>query len=342
MKRILTYPRSDLCYAFNLELGDISVVLLPKQRNLSSDSENRMLDVQSNAALGYNDTGDHSGRAKAQLRRTSKASARTHPYSRRHSKKSAPGSPNGATGIQWDEVEMQREATRTTLLSRASELYAQFQAQEYAAAAHERINVEDITARIHHHLEELRIAYWTRVNRSDQPDHGQFTHQTIASTVPLQQTPIPIIGGATGFLTPSHRRHSSLGNLQSPGSENGTHSINQEYETEDTSPGFPSFAASSRTSYDFGISPFMDTSHFTDANFSFPDSAISPVSPHSNGNWPSAFDTFLDVPGTSRLPQTLLAEQDANAQMDAELDLLMQPSPSELHYAMSSYAPDDD
>jgi hypothetical protein len=316
------------------------MVLLPKQRNLSSASDNHMLDVQSNAALEYDDTGDYSNRGKASLRRTSKASARKHPYSRRHSKKSAPGSPNGATGMQWDEVEMQREATKNVLLSRASELFAQFQAQEYAAAAHERVNVEDLKARIHNRLEALRVNHWTRINQTNQPDHSQFTHRTFPLNLPLHSTPVSTISGANGFLTPSHRRHSSTGNLQPASSDNGTQSITQEYHTEDTSPGFQSFAASSQTSYDF---PYMDTSQFAGTQFSFPaESTISPISPHSNGKWLSPYDAYLDVPGSSRLPQQLLAEDDANAQMFPELDLLIEPSPSESHYALSSYAPDDD
>jgi hypothetical protein len=316
------------------------MVLLPKQRNLSSASDNRMLDVQSNAALDYDDTGDYSSRGKAPPRRTSKASARSHPYSRRYSKKSAPGSPNGATGMQWDEVEIHREATKYVLLSRASELYAQFQAHEYAAAAHERVNVEDITARVHNRLEALRANHRTLINQTNQPEHGQFTHQTFPSALPLHPKPVSIISGANDFLTPSHRRHSSIGNLQPLSSDNGAQSIIQEYHTEDTSPGFQSFPASSQTSYDF---TYMDTSQFAGTQFSFPaESTMPPISPHSNDKWLSPYDTYLDVPGSSRLPQQVLAEEDASAQMFPELDLLIEPSPSDSHYALSSYAPDDD
>jgi hypothetical protein len=211
------------------------MALLPKQRNLSSAEENHIVDAQSNAALRYEEPDGYSGRGKAPVSRcTSRASARTHPYSRRHSKMSAPESPSNAPRFQWDEVKMQREATKNALLSWAPELYTLFSAGEYIAATHERINIQDIEARILNRLEELRIDYWAHVNHTNQPDHGQSTHQTL----PLHPTPTPIIISANDFSTPSRPAHSFIGQLQRPGSDNGTRSISQEYHIEDTSPGF--------------------------------------------------------------------------------------------------------
>jgi hypothetical protein len=316
------------------------MALLPKQRNLSSASENYIRNAQSNIAPEYDATGGYSGRGKAPVsRRTSRASTRTHPYSGRPNRKSMPGSPSNAALMHWDEDEMKREATRDILISRAYELLAQFQAEEYATAAHEHINVEGMKDRIRARLEELRILYYSQVNNTYQPDHDQFTHQTLTSTLPMHPAPTPIISGANDFPAPSTPTHSFLDKLQMPSSDNGTHSISQEYHISDTSPGFHSFAASSQTSFDFSSYTFMDTSQFAGSQFT--EATACPVSPHNNTTWPSPYETYLDVPCDSRLPQNLLAEEDANAQMFPELDHIMAEG-EEARYAMSSYAPEDE
>jgi hypothetical protein len=329
---ILTSPRSEFCNAFDLELRSISMQLLPEQQMVFTANEYHQVDTQGNASPECDDNGGHSIRGKAPAsRRTSKASSRIHPYSGRPTKKSAPESLSIATRFEEDEAEMQREATSDILLSRASELYTQFSALEYTTAAHERINVEDVKARILSRLEQLHVDFRIRRNHANQPDHERVMNQVPCSPFTLHPASIPIMGGASDFSTPSHQPSPFIGKVQVPGSPSS-----QEYQMGDTSPGFSAVPPSSRTSIDFGSSTYVDQSQFTGAQFA---TDCSP-SFHNHNPWLSPQEAYPDLLGSSHLSQYLLAEQNANAQMFPELDLLMASSPSEPHYALS-HAPDD-
>jgi hypothetical protein len=336
----LTCPRSDLYNAFSQELRELSMQLLPEQQNLSSAEEEHAENTQGNADLGYSDTsgGGRSTASKAPAsRRMSKASRRSHPYFRQHTKKSAPESSSAATHFGWNEAEILREAACDTLLYRASELYTQFSAFEYREAAHERVNVEDITARIRKRLEVLRLEFRTRPNHANQPNQAHVMDQSFSSPLALRPAPAPIIGGACDFSTPSHQPSPFANNVQVLSSDMGTHPSSQEYQTGYTSPGFLSFAASSQTSFNFDNSTYIDPSQFAGAQFA---TDYVPA-PHTHDQWFSSYDVNLDVPSSSRLPQQLLAEQNANAQMFPELDRIMASSPSKSPYALS-HAPEDD
>jgi hypothetical protein len=314
--------------------------LLPEQQTLSSADEEHLAELQGYTHLHYNDTSGNgrsaAGKAPAG-KRMSKASSRSHPYSGRPIKKFAPDLSSSASHFEWNEAEMLKEAAGDALLFRASELYAQFSALEYTEAAHERINVEDIKARILNRLEVLRIEYWTRHSHANQPDQEHVMDQSLLSPLALHPAPAPIIGGACDFSTPSYQSHPFASNAQVFSSDEDTYPSSQEHQTGDTSPGFQSFQASSQTSFNFNNPTHKDQSQFAGAQLS---TDCSPAS-HTHGQWFSPHDTNLYVPGSSRLPQQLLAEQNASAQIFPELDLPMVSSSSELPYALP-HAPEDD
>jgi hypothetical protein len=232
---------------------------------------------------------------------------------------------------------MLREAASDALVFQASELYAQFSAHEYTEAAHERVNIENIVARIRNRLEVLRFEFWTRRNHVNQPDHEHVIDQSLSSPLALHPAPTPIIGGACDFSMPSQQLHPFSSQAQVLSSDKDTHPSSQDYQTGDTSPGFLSFPASSQTSFNFDNSTCMDQSQFAGAQFS---TDCYPAQ-HTQGQWLSPCDMNLDIPGSSRLPQQLLAEQNANAQMFPELDLLMASSPSKPPYESLNGALDD-
>jgi hypothetical protein len=247
------------------------------------------------------------------------------------------GSSNHAARFQWFEAQLERHATVDTLVSRGSELLVQVLAQEYAEAAHDNCNIEDIRAYYRTCLQELRRSALAQVNPVQ-----HLPIRTVNQAVPSPSTPhqaqTPVIGGAADFPMPSHQPSPFFDMVQVPDSDMGTQPSSQEYHNGAASFDFPSlFASSSRTSYDLGNATHMDASPTLGTQFYTPaePTDCSPLS-HNRNQWFPAYDELLDVPGSSRLPQLL-----ADAQMYADIDRTMKPSASQSHYALSHTAEDD-
>jgi hypothetical protein len=246
-------------------------------------------------------------------------------------------SSNNATRFQWFEAELERNATVDTLVSRGSELLVQILAQEYAEAAHETLNIEEIKAYYRTCIEELRRGALAELNQS-QHLSLHATHQNVSGPSTTHQAHTPVIGGAADFPMPPYQPHPFFGMVQVPDSDMGTQPSSQEYHNGAASFGFPSLLpSSSRTSYDFGNPTHMDASPSSGTQFYTPaePTDCSP-SPHNHDQWLSPYDAYLDVPGSSRMPQIL-----ANAQMLSDIDLMMESSRSQSQYALSHTAEDD-
>lgn len=262
-----------------------------------------------------------------------------------------------------DMVGSEQTATLDTLISQASALLARFLAQEYTEAAHEPIVIEDVEAHYQRRLYELRQSLFVQPNQAHQSSPQHLVNQTPSSPAVLHHTQALIIGGAADFTTPTYQPNPFVGMVQVPDSDAETLPSSQEYHNNDAAFGFPSFPASSQTDYDFGSSTYADQVQSTRTKFFTPaESSDCPSSPRTQGSWLSPYEVacgprmlqpadpphnhgqwllpyeeaLLDMPGSSYMPQ-LLADQKANAQMMSEIESMMETSPSESQYAMSSY-----
>jgi hypothetical protein len=247
------------------------------------------------------------------------------------------GSSNHAARFQWFEAQLERHATVDTLVSRGSELLVQVLAQEYAEAAHDNCNIEDIKAYYRTCLQELRRSALAQVNPT-QHLPIRTANQAVSSPSTPHQAQTPVIGGAADFPMPSYQPNSFFGMVQVPDSDMGTQPSSQEYHNGAASFDFPSLlASSSRTSYDLGNTTHMDASPTSGTQFYTPaePTDYSPLS-HNRDQWLPTYDDYLDIPGSSRMPQLL-----ADAQMYSDIDRTMEPSASQSHCAPSHIDEDD-
>jgi hypothetical protein len=268
-----------------------------------------------------------------------------------------------------DSPRPEQIATLDALISQAMGLLARFLAQEYAEAAHERIDVEGVEARYRTRLHELRQNYTMRPNQAHQPDVQHTLNPTLPLRPVLHEAQAPIIGGAADFTTPTYQPITFISTVQVSDSDMGTVPSSQEYHHRAPSFEFPSFPASSQTDYDYMPSTYTD--HPQPARTHFHTPAEPPDCPPSPGLWLSPYEArldetatvhsrvtqtadpntqwlslyeeaMLDMPGSSRMPQ-LLADRRANAQMMSRIEHLMADVPSEaLRYEDETVFPDDD
>jgi hypothetical protein len=230
--------------------------------------------------------------------------------------------------FQLMEAELAQNATVDALVARASELLAQFMAQEFTEASHERVNIEVIKAFYTKRLNELRQSAWAQLSQAHQSSPQNTLEQASILPVGINQAQVPVFGGAGDFPNPPYQPDQFLGMVHVPESETGTRPSSQGYHPGNTSFGYPSFTTSSRTSYDFGV---QDQSQQSGAHF-FSSVDLDDCSPTSQSHqYLSPYDAYLlDQPGPSRLPQQLAT----NALM-SEVDEMM-TSPFETHYALSN------
>lgn len=249
-----------------------------------------------------------------------------------------PETQNNGASFQRFEAALERIATIDTLVERCETLLAQLLAYRDIQAANDHVDIDDVTNYYHRRLEQLRQEQLPRLTQSHQAS-DYITDYTSFSLPMSQQAQPPIIRGAADFTMPIYDSIPVNNVLQVPQSETGTLPSSQGFPSGEVDFGFPSLlASSSQTSYDFGTTTHMDASHAPGAQFRVKDEDInldfSPSDP-TQSQWPLAYNTYLDVPGNSHDPPPHV-----NAEMFSEIDQMLR-SPSESHYAMSSFAPDD-
>lgn len=238
------------------------------------------------------------------------------------------------------DAELARMATVDTLVQRCSKLLAELLARRFNEAAHAHVDIEAITAYYHHRLDRLRQEELPQFAQDQQA--SEHVPDRISFSLPIShQAPppaAPIIGGAADFAVPNYGGNLFANTMQVPQSETGTHPSSQGYFTGDASFGFPSFLASSQTDYDFP-STYVDPLQSSSTQFyAGDDDAKVDMSPLDNtySQWPVLDEGYLDVPGSSHMPPS-----PANTQLfSADIDQMLN-SPSESHYALSSFAPEE-
>ncbi|KAH7390972.1 hypothetical protein DE146DRAFT_150765 [Phaeosphaeria sp. MPI-PUGE-AT-0046c] len=235
------------------------------------------------------------------------------------------------------DADLERMATVDTLVARCTALLAQLLAYQNGQAADEHVNIAVITAYYHDRLERLRQEQVPPMAQSQQ--NLEHVSDQMSLSLPSSHQALPptasFIGGAADFTMPNYGLNPFINTMPVPQSETGTQPSSQGY----ASFGFPSFLApSSQTDYDFSPPTYMDPPQSSGTQFyAGDDDAKFDPSPsdHTQGQWPLLYDAYLDVPGNSRVPHP-----PANAQLFSDIDQML-GSPSDSHYAMSSFAPDD-
>ncbi|EAT81162.1 hypothetical protein HBI56_105110 [Parastagonospora nodorum] len=214
------------------------------------------------------------------------------------------------------EAELAQNATVDTLVSRASEVLAQFLAQEFTETNHERVDIDAIKIYYINRLDQLRQNAWAQLTQAHQP-HPEFDmEQALLAPTGLIQAEVPAFGGAADFLNLPYQTEQTLGTSHIPHAEMGTQSSSQDYHTGDVSFGI---TTSSRTSHDLGL-PSNDQSQQLDAQFCcLADLTDYSHTSHNHRQYLSPHDVYLlDQPGSSRLPQRLAANS-----LMSEVDSMM-------------------
>lgn len=235
------------------------------------------------------------------------------------------------------EAELAQNATVDALVSRASEVLAQFLAQEYTETNHERVDIDAIKVYYTNRLEQLRQNAWAQLTQAHQSNPEFNTEQALLVPTGLIQAEVPAFGGAADFLHMPYQTEQTLATSHIPYAEMGTQSSSQGYHTGDVSFGI---TTSSRTSHDLGL-PSNDQSQQLDAQFcSLADLTDYSRTSHNHRQYLSPHDVYLlDQPGSSRLPQrlatnSLMSEVDSMMTTPSDADDLCYYAPMDLEYDM--------
>jgi hypothetical protein len=232
------------------------------------------------------------------------------------------------TQLQSHETELERNATVDTLTSIASDLLAYILGHGHTGSAREQLVVESLIAGYHIRVQQLREEGLVQIS-SDQKHRDFELSELLAPSAHhiAQQVHTPVIGGAADFAMPTHGPGPFVSREQISDSDMATQYSSVERQTSDVSFGYPS----SRTSPGFRDPVHADPSSSSDTYFGAPsDFTDCPPSSYSHGQWLSPYDAYLDLPGSSRMPQVLAASQ-----MFSDVDYSMASSPSESRYALS-------
>ena len=214
------------------------------------------------------------------------------------------------------EAELAQHATVDTLVSRASEVLAQFLAQEFTETNHKRVDIDAIKSYYINRLDQLRQNAWAQLTQAHQSPVEFNVEQALLAPTGLVQAEVPAFRGAADFLHLPYQSEQTLGTSHVPYAEIGTQSSSQDYHLGDISFGI---TTSSRTSHDLGI-PLNDQSQQLDAQFcSLADFTEYSHTSHNHRQYLSPHDVYLlDQPGSSRLPQRLAANS-----LMSEVDSMM-------------------
>lgn len=223
-----------------------------------------------------------------------------------------------------------------TLALIASDLLAYILARELNRPTSELLDVESLVAYNHTRVQQLREESLAQINSTQK--HPNFEpSQSIAPSDSYagQQAHAPVIGGAADFTTPAHNSGPDpfVSRVQISDSDMATQYSSLEHQTSDVSFGYPS----SQTSPGFRDLVHADPASSSDTYFCTPsDPTDCPPSSYNHGQWLSPYDAYLDLPGSSRMPQVLAASQ-----MFSDVDYAMASSPTESRYALSHACADE-